>query len=291
MTGTSASLLVVGSAGALLGHSGLRTKLGKLVAGWPAAGIAGLAIAAPAMATGAAGAWLALVAALPLALLAASRDRGEDAGAIDWLALAVLIIPLEIAGAGTWWPRAGEGPHALLLEGTRGCLILVGFGAARRLPGLGSRWEVTGSTLATAAAALAAILAVAAPVALLSGSATWAPRVPPGGGLLLAIASIILFHALPQELIFRGLIFNLLQRGPRGRHGPIPALIVSSLLFAAVMAVRRPVPEAGYFLLVFVAGATCGWCYLRSGSLMPGIIVQSAVACIHEFALRPTTGA
>jgi sodium transport system permease protein len=88
---------------------------------------------------------------------------------------------------------------------------------------------------------------------LLDGQPLWV--------LLLALA---VTPALCEELLFRGLVFSGLRR-----LGPIAAVVLSALLFAfAHASIYRLVPT-------FALGALLGYARLKSGSIVPGMIIHA----------------
>ncbi|HYT90276.1 MAG TPA: ABC transporter permease subunit/CPBP intramembrane protease [Gemmataceae bacterium] len=90
---------------------------------------------------------------------------------------------------------------------------------------------------------------------------------PPGGDQVAWGGYVVLLAALsavPKEIAFRGLILNGLRR----RFRPWPAIVISSLLFAAFhMNVFALLPT-------FLLGVALGVLAVRSGSLLPGIVLH-----------------
>ena len=67
-----------------------------------------------------------------------------------------------------------------------------------------------------------------------------------------------------EELVFRGLLYGWVA----GRWGPLPAFIVSSLVFAAAHA------EPAHIVLVLPLGFWFGWLRWRTNSLWPTLITH-----------------
>lgn len=67
-----------------------------------------------------------------------------------------------------------------------------------------------------------------------------------------------------EELVFRGLLYGWVA----GRWGPLPAFIVSSLVFAAAHA------EPAHIVLVIPLGFWFGWLRWRTNSLWPTLITH-----------------
>ena len=79
------------------------------------------------------------------------------------------------------------------------------------------------------------------------------------------LALVALSAGIGEELLFRGVI----QAGLTGAWGPLPALIVASLLFGLVHAMSWT-----YFLITFLAGLYMGLLYLWTGNLLVPMIVH-----------------
>lgn len=281
-----------------LGHPRLLEAARAISSRWPGALALTMALVAPAVValpwsrpgeSVARAGWLALYAAAPLAALLAARSLPREISAWDGAAVVLYWAPLQVWGLERWWLAAGNSVPAPWMKITTACLVLGGFAGVRRLEGVGYRWRVTGTDVVTALSATAAFLAVAVPAALLSDLYVWEPVSIPADRLLTTILAIALFTALPEEIMFRGVLFNLLQRGLRGRGGPWPALVITSAAFAAAHIGPGGGGGALFLLLVALAGAAYGWCYLRTGSLMPAVAAHTAVNAVQQllFATAP----
>jgi len=176
--------------------------------------------------------------------------------AIPWSAA---VMPLVLAGlvlflAGRGWPRWGADARRALVPlapvsreawlwsltaGVVGVIALAGL------------WTVLGSLVRVAPNALPNI----------RGVPLWT-LVPM---LLVSIAAA----PLSEEIAFRGYAMGLLRR----HFGPISAMVISSLMFAAAHLNHGPYPTklAVYFLVGLGLAATV-W---RTGSLLPAMVVHS----------------
>jgi len=83
--------------------------------------------------------------------------------------------------------------------------------------------------------------------------------------LLISIAAA----PLSEEIAFRGYAMGLIRR----RFSPIHALVIVSALFAAVHLTQGLYPPK--LLVYFLAGLTFGFVALRTGSLLPAMVVHS----------------
>ncbi len=224
-------------------------------------------------------------AAAPLVALERARRLSITPGIWDGAALVLYWLPMELGLFRGFWGRPEMDPTFLLMKLVAISLLLAGFAGLRGLDGIGYRWRIKGSDLLTGGAALAAFLAISVPSALASGFVAWEPRVLPASELIFKVLGVGLFIALPEEILFRGVMFNLMQRVSRGRRGPWPALFAASIVFGLAHLNNPPLADARYVVLATNAGIAYGWCYLRTGSLMPGVLAHTAVDLIHHLLL------
>jgi len=122
--------------------------------------------------------------------------------------------------------------------------------------------------------------AVAAPVVGLLGAAYLASVLgaPPARSLA-ALGATLLYPALVEEFLYRG----LLQRGLSAWLGPIRAILAAALLFSLLHAPSyysclyggNLLLTVGNLLDVMFAGVFWGYGYLRTGSLWPWVLVHA----------------
>ena len=99
--------------------------------------------------------------------------------------------------------------------------------------------------------------------------------------LLFAPASFIgiyLFIAVPEELLFRGLIQNWFERFTQGR---LAGLIVASIVFGAShLNNGSPIPNYRYFLMAGIAGVFYGLVWQRTGTIAASAVTHALVDTI-----------
>jgi hypothetical protein len=85
---------------------------------------------------------------------------------------------------------------------------------------------------------------------------------------------IFLLIALPEEILFRGVIHRYLERVLRWAQ--LPTLILSSVIFGASH-LNNPPNVGYYFILASIAGFFYGRTFLRTGKVVPAAIVHLLV--------------
>ncbi|UCF69328.1 MAG: CPBP family intramembrane metalloprotease [Acidobacteriota bacterium] len=157
-------------------------------------------------------------------------------------------------------------------------LTLYLFTIRHPVRGLGyiARWSR--ADLIRALVAFAGFAAVAIPLALTIGFVSFTPKTPSLEQLVLRLLGGYLIVALPEEVLFRGLIQNwLLARSGR----PALALVVSSAVFGLAH-LNNPtggfdVPNGAYAAMAFLAGSAYGWVFWRTGKATVSALTHALV--------------
>lgn len=159
-------------------------------------------------------------------------------------------------------------------------LAVLLFVCYQRIEGVGYHFRVNREIVKQGIINLLIFTPIAITIGLLTGFLTWAPR---GSGLkvLLDALGIFLFIALPEELLFRGLIQNLLAKKLNNER---TALIIASVVFGAAHLNNASYPRnIIYFFLATIAGIFYGRAYIATGALLAGAITHTLVDTIwHE---------
>ncbi len=203
---------------------------------------------------------------VPIVLLSGWGQSGPRPSTVDVVALLLLWLPVEMQLFESLWNVPAANPSYVLAKTLGMELALFCFVVVRRLDGVGYRFRLAAEDVTVGAIALGAFLILAIPTALGTGFVEFEVRWQGFGHWILTGLGIFFFIAIPEEVLFRGLIFNMLQRMMRAR-GPWPALIVSSVIFGLAH-LNNPPGDWRYVLLASMAGVAYGWAYLRTGSLL-----------------------
>lgn len=147
------------------------------------------------------------------------------------------------------------------------------------VPGIGYTFRLTRADLLLAGAAFVAFAAAAIPLGLTLGFLHYHLRSLDLLGLARRVFYFVFLVALPEELVFRGLIQNALER--RVFPGRLTlALGVASLIFGASHMGHPPVPNWRYGLLATLAGLAYGWVWRRTGKITASALLHAAVDTI-----------
>lgn len=195
----------------------------------------------------------------------------------DFLTVLLLWLPLEFATGAALVPRPARGYLHNVAYGIAILLALLLFLGFRRTPGLKYKgpddvrdawWPLTG-------------FAVAAPVLVLLGVALGfiPPPHPPlqsARSMAAAVAVIFLGTALPEEILFRSLVQNLLmQRFGTGWR----TLLAASFIFGCAHLNNgpQPLPNWRYLILATLAGIAYGAVFQKASTVLSSATLHMLV--------------
>ncbi len=216
---------------------------------------------------------------------AASPDRSapDKLSRPGWPEIAVGLVVLAVVGFGGGALLVlgfDPGVSGLILTAWSGVAGIAGFAAAVMLrirsPGAFGVRATTARWLLIAAgagvvASVARVLVTLAWIRITGDSATPQTVYAEGAGggalsLILATAFLGLLTPLGEELLFRGVVTNVLLR-----YGPFIGVVGSTLIFALFHGVNIVFPTA------VVSGLVAGEVFRRSGSVWPAVVVHAVV--------------
>lgn len=219
---------------------------------------------------------------VPLAVALAARARAPGSWH-DFLILAGLWTFVKFGPSKWLWPYPG-GRLAyvftvllavsvalaafLLIRSTAGTGYLIGWG-----PGWGF----------SIAAAFLGFSVIAIFLGLRMGFIAFAPRWYQWPLLLPMSLGILLFTAWPEELLFRGLLQNLLAKASRSDSA---GWWTASVLFGFSHITNMGFPNWRYVILATIAGFFYGWVWKRTGSILASAIVHALVDALWHFLFR-----
>lgn len=204
--------------------------------------------------------------------------------AADFLAIALLWLPLELAVGASLVPRPAQAFLHSVAYGIAIILALVLFAGFRAFKGMkynpprGAR-DVLIPLLT---------LAAAAPVLALAGLATGfipAPHAPAHAApawLATRIAVIFAATALPEEILFRSLIQNLLTL----RFGSTNAMVLAAAAIFGCSHLNngpQPLPNWRYAIVATIAGFAFGKVFQMAGTVLSSAACHTAVNAIKYF--------
>ena len=229
------------------------------------------------------GAVLAYTAAPTLCVSLAGAGPADKPTTLDFAAILLLWLPIELAAGAALVPRPVQGFLHSVVYGIAILLGLTLFLCFRAFPGMKYNLSRRASDyrLPLAGFALTApvLIAVGIPIGFIP-----APHLPSSGTGKMAAAVGIIFAgtALPEEILFRALIQNLMMlRWGRG----IRTLIVASVIFGAAHLDNgpQPLPNWRYMILATIAGFAYGEVFERSTTVVSSALLHTMVDWTKHF--------
>jgi membrane protease YdiL (CAAX protease family) len=239
---------------------------------------------------------LAGASSLPLAVLilaytsapvlcAYVQGAGERArpSALDFLTVLLLWLPLEFSAGAALIPRPAQGFLHAVAYGIAIVLGLVLFVGFRSMPGLKYNLprHARDYWLPLAGFVLAAPVLAVAGIALGFIPPPHAPT-QSAGRMVSAAGLIFAGTALPEEILFRSLIQNLLML----RFGAgIRTLLAAAFIFGCAHLDNgpQPLPNWRYMILATIAGVAYGWVFRRASTVLSSAALHMLVDWTKHF--------
>jgi CAAX protease family protein len=192
----------------------------------------------------------------------------------DVVVTLTLWLPLDFRWMRDVWPWPGNSLAYSLNSLLATCLAVFLFVCVRRLGQVGYHYQLERSDWMIGLRNFLMFALVALPIGLCTRFIALSKNFAAPWQIVLSALGIFLFIAIPEELLFRGIIQNFMERS---WLGPMPALIVGSLIFGASHLNNGPRPDWRYFLLASIAGLFYGNAYQRTRKLLAPAIVHTLV--------------
>jgi membrane protease YdiL (CAAX protease family) len=220
---------------------------------------------------------------VPTGLLLPDRlHHREGFGWRDGAAMLALALPV---GAG-WLGGIWTWPQELYAFRPIFCVLVAGYAfmVLRNLEGVGYRLVWRKGDIFEGLVNLAAFMLLAIPLGLgLNFLHPHSSTNLTGGAFLFQFVGIYLTIAIPEELLFRGILQNLLARsirsGPRGLY----ALLIAAAIFGAAHLHHAPVPNWRYALMATLAGIFYGNAYRTRQRLCASGLTHALVDTLWHF--------
>jgi membrane protease YdiL (CAAX protease family) len=214
---------------------------------------------------------LAAYALVPTALLLPDRLRNRPSANLrDWLAMAAVAVPIPARWlADVWvWPYGPPQDLYFLLPLGSVCLGLYAFVGVRGLEDVGYKLLWRGGDVLIGVSNWAMFSVVGIPLGYALHFIHFHAHRVSVGTLAGDFLGIYLTVAIPEEVFFRGILQNLLEKSIRRGPPGLYALLIASATFGASHFHHPPVPNWRYCIMATVAGIFYGlaWRWRRRTS-------------------------
>jgi membrane protease YdiL (CAAX protease family) len=239
---------------------------------------------------------LAGVSSLPLALLllaytsapvlcAYAQGAGDVArpSALDFLTILLLWLPLEFSAGASLIPRPAQGFLHAVAYGIAILLGLVLFVGFRSMPGLKYNLPRHARDYWLPLAGFAMAAPSLAVVGIALGFIPFPHAPTQSAGRMVSAAGLIFAGtALPEEILFRSLIQNLLMlRFGAGAR----TLLAAAFIFGCAHLDNgpQPLPNWRYMILATIAGVAYGWVFRKASTVLSSAALHMLVDWTKHF--------
>ncbi len=153
-------------------------------------------------------------------------------------------------------------------------LLLYLVTLSQRLPDLGFTFSLNRRDWREVLINFALFAVIALPIGLITGFFKPSTALPSLLEIVGRGVAIFLFIALPEEILFRGVIHRYLERVLHWSQ--LATLILSSIIFGAAH-LNNPPNVGYYFILATLAGIFYGRAFLRTGKVVPAALTHLLV--------------
>lgn len=203
------------------------------------------------------------------------RFRSQPLPSRELLALAVAGLPLQLR----WHEQEFQGGSGVLLKLLLLDAALYGFLVIRKLENIGYDLRFRWRDAAVGLRELAFFAPIGILLAVASGFSRVHASLPAFSIAITFSMAIFFFVALPQELLFRGILQNLLERS---FASPL-ALLVTASVFGCSHLNQGTAFNWRFSLLAAVAGIFYGRAWSQAHRIWPAALTHTAVNLIWAF--------
>lgn len=215
--------------------------------------------------------------------VAMSAQASAPGHGLDFLTIAGVWTFVKFGPAHYVWPYPGGRLAYISTVLTAVNVAAATFLLARQIKGVGYSIGWGKNWPAYIAGSLLLFGAIAIPLGLWSHFLAFAPQWSRWSSFLGLSVAILIFTAWPEELLFRGLLQNLLARRSKS---DLAAWWTSSVLFGLSHITNGGFPNWRYVILATIAGLFYGWTWKKTGSIFASSIVHAGVDVTWHFLFR-----
>ena len=221
---------------------------------------------------------------LPLALLSSARSAAPG----SWQDLFILVaiwVTVKFGPSHWFWPYPGGHLAYVFTVMLAVNIAIAGFLLLRRTKGVGYNIGWGSNWTLYILSALTLIACIVIPLGLKLHFLIYSPHLSQWKSFLPLSVAILFFTAFPEELLFRGLLQNLLSRAS---NNDTAGWIAASMLFGFSHITNLGFPNWRYVLLASIAGLVYGWTWRKTNSIFASALVHASVDILwHILFLTP----
>lgn len=234
---------------------------------------------------------LALWGFIPLGLLAASELKNHPFYPKEILAALILWFPIEFGALSGFDIKFSEGIQIPALAFAAPVLGLYLFAIVRDLPDIGYNFRWRAFDFKPVLISLVALACFLIPFGVYSGFIRFSQLDTSAADSVKLILGIYFLNALPEELLFRGILQNILDKTlGRFSGGKWMALALAAAIFGYSHYNNFNPPDMRYVYLAALAGLFYGWTYMKTGKTTISALVHTGVNFLWAIFFKDTAG-
>jgi len=234
---------------------------------------------------------LALWVFAPLVLLVSRPLKDHPLYPKEILAALILWFPIEFGALSGFDIIFSEGIQIPALAFAAPVLGLYLFAIVRGLPDIGYNFRWKASDMKPVAVSLLALACLLIFFGVYSGFIHFSEVKTSAADCVKLILGIYFLNALPEELLFRGIIQNLLDKIlGRFSGGKWIALALAAVIFGYSHYNNNNPPDMRYVYLAAIAGLFYGWTYMKTGKTTVSALVHTGVNFLWAIFFSGTGG-
>jgi CAAX protease family protein len=216
-------------------------------------------------------------------LLLAWAQGAASATWQDFATIAVIWTAVKFGPRNWIWPYPSERLAYIFTVIVAVNLSIAGFLLLRQVKKVGYNISWCTSWTLYIAGALTVFALIAIPLGVRMHFIAYAPRFGEWKTFIPLSIGILFFTAWPEELLFRGLLQNLVSRAA---NNEAVGLVTASVLFGFSHITNLHFPNWKYVLLATIAGLFYGWTWRKTGSIFASALVHAGVDILWHFLFR-----
>jgi membrane protease YdiL (CAAX protease family) len=219
---------------------------------------------------------------VPVLLLLPDRlHRAERVGWRDFAAMLALGLPVSagwLSGIWTW-------PEEIYFFRPLFCVCVGGYAflVIRNLEDVGYRLGFRKRDIQDGLVNFAGFALVGIPLGIALGFIRFHPGTGTPLEFFIQLFGVYLTIAIPEELLFRGILQNFLVKSLSGKRRDLYALILASIIFGASHLHHAPVPNWRYAILAALAGMFYGNAFRTRHRLSSCALTHALVDTVWHF--------
>jgi membrane protease YdiL (CAAX protease family) len=215
----------------------------------------------------------------PLAILSSAEPSAPGSWQ-DLFILVVIWVTVKFGPSHWFWPYPGGRLAYIFTVMLAVNIAIAGFLLLRRTKGVGYNIGWGPNWTLRILGALAIIACIVIPLGLKIHFLIYSPHLSEWKSFPPLSIAILLFTAFPEELLFRGLLQNLLSRAS---GSDTAGWIAASILFGFSHITNLHFPNWRYVLLASIAGLVYGWTWRKTNSIFASALVHAGVDILWHF--------